>query len=112
MSDFFKTGMGRKLIEGTIPRIAQALETIAKEMKEAGKDVVLDTSEFKDPYVSLEIPEDLITHQDLDAGPLNLSIQVKLDDEGVVIDLLRGDGPNNSVATTFKLYQEMADEDD
>jgi hypothetical protein len=31
--EFFKTGMGKKFFEGTLPRIATALEDIAVELK-------------------------------------------------------------------------------
>lgn len=37
MSDFFATIMGRKFFEGTIPRIADALERIAKQLEETAK---------------------------------------------------------------------------
>jgi len=33
MADFFQTMMGRKFFDGTAPRIADALESIAKELK-------------------------------------------------------------------------------
>lgn len=37
MNEFFTTIMGRKFFEGTIPRIASALERIAKQLEESAK---------------------------------------------------------------------------
>lgn len=113
MALFHETAMGRKFLEGTMPRIANALEklhTLAnqfmKETAEAEKEP--DVSQFKDPYVNLAFPENFITHEMLDAGSLNLRVQVKLEEEGVVVDLLQGDEPNNSIESVWKLYDEMA----
>lgn len=36
MPEFFQTIMGKKFYEGDVPRIAKALETIARKMEDAG----------------------------------------------------------------------------
>ena len=107
MVQFFQTVMGKRFIEGTMPQIATALNKIAKSMEEDTEDI--DTSQFKDPYIRLDIPDNLITHEMLDAGPLNLFVQVKLDDEGVALDIYSDNSPPESLASAWKLYQEMAD---
>lgn len=114
--EFFETPMGRIFYEGTMPRLAKALEKLVKigdqfmkETADAEKD---DVSQFKDPYVRLAIPEDTYpTISELDLGAKNdLTIQVKLEGEGVVIDVFRDiDGENPEVvASAWKLYDEMA----
>jgi len=66
--EFFQTSMGRHFYEGTMPRIANALEKIGKIaddfMKETADDEeIKDLSQFKDPYVNLEIPNTDLTVQ-------------------------------------------------
>lgn len=56
----------------------------------------INTSKLKDQYVHLQFEE--------------LTISVKLDDEGVVIDLTTCDG--EVIASTWKTYQEMIDGED
>jgi len=56
----------------------------------------IDTCEFKNPYVEMY-------------DPSGRRIQVKLDDEGVVIDIYDGD---ECVDSTYKFYQEMIDGED
>jgi hypothetical protein len=98
--------MGRHFLEGTMPRIANALEKITKiadqfmkETDEAEKDEVKDLSQFKDPYVNLEIPN------------TDLTVQVKLEGEGVVVDVFLTSSLNDlepqTVASVWKLYDEM-----
>lgn len=101
MSEFFKTTMGRHFYEGTMPRIANALEKIGKIAEDFMKETdeaedIKDLSQFKDPYVRLAIPD------------TDLIVQVKLEGEGVVVDVLQGEGFNNSIASVWKLYDEMA----
>lgn len=97
--------IGRKFLEGTMPRIALALEKLLKRADDFLKeDDVLDISQFKDPYIRLAIPENLITHEMLNSGPLNLTIQVELENEGVVINLLQG---SLVVSSVCKPYTEM-----
>ncbi len=50
---------------------------------------------FIDPYIHLDIPD------------TDLTVQVKLEGEGVCIDVFKGEGFNNSIASTWKLYDEM-----
>jgi len=62
----------------------------------------IDSSKFKDPYIRLNLPE----------GSVNpdTAIQVKLDDEGVVIDvydLMEDPDMTEPVATTWKTYAMM-----
>jgi len=60
--------------------------------------------EMKDRYVSLEVPLK-VTGQSIDR---QLQIQVKLDDEGMVIDATL-EGDNEPCASTWKTYQMMKD---
>lgn len=97
-----ETPMGRKFYEATMPQIAEALSNIAKELKTVNEaDAGIDTSQLKDPYVRLDIPD------------TNLYVQVKLDDEGVAVDIFRKPKEpadvEESIASAWKLYQEMAD---
>lgn len=92
---FFQTPMGKRFFEGTMPKLADALSKIAKRMEE--DETSLETSEFKDPYIQLEIPDS------------DLSVQVKLDDEGVAVDLFNKAEPADSIVGTWKTYQEMAE---
>jgi len=91
---FFQTRMGQKFYEHTMPTIADALEKIAKNSE---PDEGIDTSQLKDPYVRLDIPDS------------DLYVQVKLDDEGVAVDLFDKNAGDNSdaITGTWKLYQEM-----
>jgi hypothetical protein len=59
---------------------------------------------LKDRYVSLEVPLK-VTGQSIDR---QLQIQVKLDDEGMVIDATL-EGDNEPCASTWKTYQMMKD---
>jgi len=102
-AEFFQTPMGRHFYEGTMPRIASALEKIANNMETFMKETeeaenTEDTSQFKDPYVHLKIPD------------TDLTVQAKLEGEGVVLDVFQGDefNFNNSIASVWKLYDEMA----
>ena len=109
MSEFFLTRMGKIFYEGTMPRIAEGLERLAKvneqllnkmepqtEPEHAGGDL----SQFKDPYVRLEIPD------------TNYTVQVKLEGEGVVVDVFLTSSLDSeelqTVASTWRLYDEMA----
>ncbi len=93
MSDFFKTPMGKKFYEGTMPRIADALTKIAESMEEESQGI--ETSQFKDPYIRLEVPG------------TDLTVHVKLDEEGVAVDFFNKKG--ECLPGTQKLYQEMAE---
>jgi hypothetical protein len=106
MSEFFKTSMGRHFYEGTMPRLANALEKIGKiaddfmkETDETKKDEVKDLSQFKDPYVNLEIPD------------TDFTVEVKLEGEGVVVNVFLTSSLNDlepqTVASVWKLYDEM-----
>lgn len=49
MSQLHETLMGRKLIEGTLPRIADALEEIARQLKIANnKEAYLEEAYWED----------------------------------------------------------------
>ena len=115
--EFFQTQMGRRFYEATMPMIAENLKRLAKvnegllekmesrltpsepQAAQAGENL----SQFKDPYVNLEIP---------DTG---LTVQVKLEGEGVVVDVFLTSSLNSeepqSVASVWKLYDEMANPD-
>ncbi len=98
--EFFQTPMGKRFFEGTLPQIAQSLEKIAKNLEEDPE--IVDTSQLKDPYIRLDIPDS------------NLYVEVKLDDEGVTIDIFNKDDPDaiaNAIASTGKLYEEMAEDE-
>jgi hypothetical protein len=56
-------------------------------------------------YLQIELQIEHQTLKDIVDDLSSLTIQVKLDDEGVVIDALAGEGEN--VGTTWKLYSEM-----
>ena len=93
--EFFQTVMGKRFFEGTMPRLADALTKIAKQMEEESKEI--DSSQFKDPYINLDIPDS------------TLYVQVKLDTEGVAVDIFDHEDRADSDAKvgTWKLYQEM-----
>ena len=56
--EFFQTRMGQKFFEATAPRIAVALEDIAKEMKRAN-DLKEKERQEKEAAVENEMAEDL-----------------------------------------------------
>lgn len=103
-----ETRMGRILYEVTLPRIADALEKLTEQLA-ANQQVqapVQDQSgqtesgptgdnlcSFVDPYVTVPVPD------------LGISVQVKLESEGVVVDVWKDD---EVIATTWKLYDEMS----
>lgn len=94
--EFFQTIMGKRFYEGTMPQIATSLAKIAKQMENESEGI--ETSQFKDPYIRLDIPDS------------TLFVQVKLDDEGVSVDIFDHNSPSpDAKVGTWKLYQEMAD---
>jgi len=67
----------------------------------------IDSSKLKNPYIRLTLPEGSMQPEQL--------IQVKLDDEGVVIDvydLLDDPDMTDPVASTWRLYSEMEEGED
>ncbi len=102
--EFFQTQMGRHFFDGTMPRLANALEKIANTMNTFMKETdeaenIKDTSQFKDPYIRLAIPD------------TDFTVQVKLEGEGVVVDVFLtsslGDLEPQTVASVWRLYDEM-----
>jgi len=97
MDEFFNTKAGRIFYEGTMPRIADALEKIGKALEE---EPGTEPSEFKDPHVRLHIPG------------TNLLVVVSLEGEGVRINVreksVYGKGINKTIAKKWKLYDNMA----
>lgn len=91
----------RDRIKATFISMIPDLEKFMKETDEAEKGD--DVSQFKDPYVNLEIPD------------TNFTVQVKLEGEGVVVDVFLTSSLNleepQSVASVWKLYDEMANPD-
>lgn len=97
---FFKTKMGMRFFEGTMPQIANALEKLVKIadkfMKETDEaEDIKDLSQFKDPIVSLKIPDTDIT------------ALVTLEGEGVRIEAFKGHLCSTKIASVWKLYDEM-----
>lgn len=66
--------------------------------------MIVGTSKLKDQYVHLRVPLKTVGLK----NDRTLDIQVKLDDEGVVVDAFL-EGDSEAVASTWKLYQEMID---
>ena len=106
--EFFQTPMGKRFYESTVPRIAESLEKLTRVNEQLLKRMSPQTTPvqppaaaatFKDPYVSLEIPNTDIT------------IQVKLEGEGVCVNAVTN---GTQLASVWKLYDEMAnpEEDD
>jgi hypothetical protein len=58
MPEFFQTVMGQRFYEGTMPRIAKALEEIAKELKRA--------NDMREKAEVAKAPEDLALKIDLE----------------------------------------------
>jgi hypothetical protein len=56
MTEFFKTMMGRKFFEGSVPRIARALEDIGNELKRAN-----DLKEAEKPETMKDVLSDFTT---------------------------------------------------
>lgn len=104
--EFFQTKMGRQFYEGTMPRIADALEKVVviadKFMKET--EEAEDMSQFKDPYVRLEIPNTDIT------------VQATLEGEGIKLEVFATSSLNSAEvltrASVWKLYDDMATDPD
>jgi predicted Zn-ribbon and HTH transcriptional regulator len=95
--DFFKTPMGKKYYESTLPRIADALEKLSKAMEEEPGQ---EPSSFEDPHVRLYIPD------------TNFLVVVSLESEGVRINVREvsenGKGLNKTIAKKWRLYDDMA----
>ena len=71
----------------------------------------IDTVKLKNPYVSLEVPlivsGTILNTAGREVKP-KIQIQVKLDDEGVVVDAFL-DGNPDPIASTWSTYQMMKD---
>lgn len=63
MLDFYKTGGGRKMIDGTLPRIMKALERIAKGLSET-KSCQCDQTD-----IWLKLFKALLEHPDCPPAP-------------------------------------------
>lgn len=64
--EFFQTRMGQKFYEGTMPRIAYNMEKLIENTSQLIQLMKSEDnlrSNFKDPYISLEIPDSNITIQ-------------------------------------------------
>lgn len=89
--EFFQTMMGKKFYEGTMPRIATALEKLTKALEE---EDATEPSEFKDPIVRLKIPD------------TDLMVCVTLEGEGVRIDVVNVN--DKGIAQKWRTYDDMA----
>lgn len=107
---FFETKMGRQFYEKTVPRLTDALEKIAQRAdtfaekapaKKTSPKIKFKKTDkakyFKDePYVNLEIPNS------------DLTVRVKLEGEGVMVDVYLTSNLNDlkpqTVASVWKGY--------
>ena len=104
--EFFQTRMGAQFFQGTLPSLVRSIDKLTEKLDAANQLAAAgparrqdqsgqtDLSNFVDPYVTLEIPDS------------NLKVQVKLESEGIVVDVWADD--KDVIATTWKLYDEMA----
>lgn len=113
MPRFHETKMGRIFFETTMPEITEALNKIAGEIQKSNADESYDdsysetfnVSQFKDPYVLLDF-EAPSKREDT----VELSVRVKLDNEGVIIDIFNladSEDDDPPIASTKKTYHQM-----